>query len=204
MISSGGSTAVMAIIEQLTGNHCQMRSVNAFDVGAAVDFNVVIHGAAPISLRGTVSSRTQSGPRFRYVISLETTPNDAAAITHAVAVAKARRSGLGSDVPTGNGLTRAAVRVPVDFEVTFTADDGSTHTARATNLSTGGILMNTTHELHVGASLELRFRLGSVPVSVHGRIVAHQQASPNYNVAFHDIREVVKETLARFVTDASV
>ena len=76
-------------------------------------------------------------------------------------------------------------------------ENGGTFDAAATNISTGGILLSAREQLAVGASLELHFLLGEIPVSVHGRIVAHQGLS--YNIAFYDVRELVKETLARYV-----
>ena len=79
--------------------------------------------------------------------------------------------------------------------------DKGSHAGKATNISTGGMLMNTGESLAVGSTLELRFTLGAVPVGVHGRIVAHQAHSPNYNIAFFDTSIVVKETLARFVSE---
>jgi hypothetical protein len=202
MVVCNGKSPAMAIIEQLSRSQCIMRSVNTFDIGATVDFNAVIHGASPIELYGRVVSRTQNGPRYSYTISLDSSPAIAAAIEHSVAVARAR-AGARADVQTGNGLTRASVRVPVNFPLRFSVQNGSSYDGRATNISTGGILMNTTESLAVGATLELHFLLGDVPVSVHGRIVAHQEATPNYNIAFFDIRELVKETLARFITSAS-
>jgi hypothetical protein len=202
MVSAGGSSPVMAIIEHLEAARCRMRSVNPFDIGAHVEFNAVIHGVAPIPLRGAIRSRTQKGPRYVYAVDLEFNPGIASAIEHAVDVAKTRTVRISTDVQTNNGLTRAAVRVPVDFVLRFTID-GDRRAARATNISTGGILMNSGAELAVGSSLDLEFLLDDVPVSVRGRIVAHQESTPNYNIAFYDVRENVRETLARFIDGVS-
>ena len=199
MVSSGGSSPVMAIIEHLDAAGCRMRSVNAFDIGARVAFSAVIHGAAPIPLQGTIASRSQAGPRFVYTVDIDGDASTVAAIERAVEIARTRSANRTPDVATNNGLTRASVRVPVDFSLRFTTAGGSAHDARATNISTGGILMNSSELLAVGASLELHFLLDDVPVSVRGRIVAHQDATPNYNIAFYDVRELVKETLARFI-----
>ncbi len=180
-----------------------MRSVNAFDIGASAEFNVVLHGSPPIALSGTIADRKQNGPRYQYTIRLESTAAQAAAINRAVEAAQARAAGRAPDLQTGNGLTRGALRIPVDFDVRYTRDGGEPSNARATNISTGGILMNSPDQLSVGSALELRFLLGSIPVTVHGRVVAHQEASPNYNIAFYEVREVVRETLARFVAEHS-
>jgi hypothetical protein len=201
MVSCDGRAPVMAIVEQLTSAQCRLRSVNAFDIGASVAFAVVIHGADSVHLSGRVTAQRQSGPRFTYDVVLENAP--AAEIARAVEVARARRGAASADAQSGSALTRASIRVPVDFEVQYLAEKSGLRTARATNLSTGGMLMNSTDDLAVGTSLEVRFMLGTTPVSVNGRIVAHQAATPNYNIAFYDIRPLVKETLARFVNSAS-
>lgn len=200
--AAAGGAPVMAIIESLGGGECRVRSVNPFDIGLAVEFNVVVHGVPPIAVRGTILQRTANGPRFHYTIGLETSVEVRAALARAVEIAQSRAAARVPEVQTGNGLTRASIRVPVDFEVRY-AGSGCSGTARATNLSTGGILMNCAQPLSVGTQLELRFLLGASPISVSGRIVAHQEASPNYNIAFFDVRDVVKETLARFVAGAS-
>lgn len=203
MVTAAGSSPVMAIIEHLDAARCRMRSVNPFEIGVRVAFSAVIHGAAPIPLQGTIASRSQAGPRFIYTVEIDGDSSVIAAIERAVEIARTRSVHPAPDVATNNGLTRASVRVPVDFPLRFTTTDGNAHDARATNISAGGILMNASEQLSVGASLELHFLLGDVPVSVHGRIVAHQDATPNYNIAFYDVRELVKETLARFINRAS-
>jgi hypothetical protein len=201
MVTALGGAPVMAIIEQITTMQCEMRSVNRFDVGAQVEFNLVLHGTAPIVVRGTVSSRAQNGPRFRYEIALNATLAESAAIERAVLIARSRSSGRATEVSTGNGLTRSSIRIPVNFALQYTPEGGGTFSARATNISTGGILLNAREKLAVGTSLELKFLLNETPVSVTGRIVAHQEATPNYNIAFFDVRESVKETLARYIND---
>jgi hypothetical protein len=65
------------------------------------------------------------------------------------------------------------------------------------------VLMNCSDILPVGASLELKIPLGSQTVTVNGRIVAHQQQSPNYNVAFYDITDEARDTIARFIESHS-
>jgi PilZ domain len=203
MVTAAGGTPVMAIVENVTTTFAQMRSVNRFDVGTNVEFGIVLRGAPPIAVRGSIRSCTQNGPRFHYDVTLHATPDESAAIERAVRSAQARASGRVADVPTGNGLTRSSIRVPVDFRLRYTVAGGATFDASATNISTGGILLNAREELAVGTSLELRFLLGSTPVEVRGRIVAHQVESPNYNIAFYDVRDDVKEALARFVNSAS-
>jgi hypothetical protein len=200
MVSTGGNSPVMAIIEQLDATRCRMRSVNSFAVGAILEFNAVIYGASPVPLRGTVVSRAQQGPRFTYVVALDTASAHAAtAIDRAVDVARSRSHRGTTEVKTTNGLTRSSVRVPVDIALRYTTPDGRSHDGRATNLSTGGMLMNSSELLDVGVSIELHFLLEDAAVSIQGRIVAHQESTPHYNIAFFDVRDLVKRALTEFV-----
>jgi len=198
MVSSGGKAPVMAIIEEISAAECRMRSVNFFASGADVEFSVVLHGSAPIPLRGTIASATRNGSRLAYVVVLESTVREAYAIARAVGIARARSQPHAPEVHTGNGLTRSSVRVPVDFAFHY-AQAGSEGVARATNLSTGGLLMNSHERLAVGAALELRLPLGQEMTRLHGRIVAHQADTTSYNLAFYDISNAARDALARYV-----
>jgi hypothetical protein len=198
MVHADGNPAVMCMIEQLHAHECRMRSVNDLAVGTHVDFTVAIHGAPTIPLQGTIAQRVKNGARIHYVVKLETTPAQADAIARANEIARARAAASVPDIQTDGALTRANVRIPVDFEVRY-AVDGATRPARATNVSVGGILMNCGDDIRVGTSLELTFVLGGATIRLHGRVVAHQDASPNYNIAFYDIKQEARDQLARFI-----
>ena len=198
MVHAAGKPAVMCMIEQLHAHECRMRSVNAFEIGTHVDFTVALHGAPTIPLQGTIAARTQSGPRFTYVVKLETTPAQADAIAQANDAARARASAHAPDIQTDGALTRANVRVAVDFEVRYTLG-AQTRPARATNISVGGILMNCGDDIKVGSSLEIAVQLDASRVHLRGRVVAHQEASPNYNIAFYDVKDETRDALARFI-----
>jgi hypothetical protein len=199
MISAAGGVPVMAIVEHLTVAECRLRSVTEFAIGKVVAFALAVPGAAQVQLRGAIASCTKVGPRYVYTISLETTAAQTEAIAAALEAARVRAAQHSHDTPTVSGLTRTSVRVPVDCEVSYWEAGSAPKVARATNVSTGGILMNCADQLYVGGSYELRFRLGTDSISVHGRIVAHQDRSPNYNVAFFDIAEDARAAIARFV-----
>lgn len=200
MVSAGGgSSPVMAIVEYLSAHECRMRSVNPFGIGAIIDFSVAIHGAPTVPLRGTVVASKQNGARFSYVVSLQSSNAQADAIAKVTEVAQARKSAHAPDVATADGLTRASVRVPVDFEVRYARLGASPREARAINISTGGVHMNTPDDIPVGTSIDLEIPLGDQPVRVRGRIVAHQEMSPNYNVAFFDLNAEARDIIARFI-----
>jgi len=202
MVNTGSGSPVMAIIESLTASECRMRSVNPFTIGATVEFSLTMHGLPPLPISGAIASSTKNGPRFSYIVSLRNSPAQAAAIARANDVARSRAMSH-ADVKTDNGLTRASVRLPVDFELHYKAPQREARVARAINISTGGLYMNTRDEIAVGSALELDLPLGDGHIKVHGRIVAHQSASPNYNIAFYDVDAPTRDALARFIASRS-
>jgi PilZ domain len=203
MVSVDGRAPVMAIIEQATQSECRMRSMNAFEAGDRLEFPLAVHGSPTLALSGIVLSREKIGPRYAYVLALEPEPVQAEALARVTQAAHTRSPGPTPDVHTGNGLTRASIRIPVDFEVSYMQSGSPARTARATNISTGGVLMKTTDELPVGASLELGILLAHERVSVHGRVVAHQHGTPNYNVAFYHMTNEARDIIARFIDSST-
>ena len=201
MLSADGGSPVMAIIEHLTATECRMRSVNQFEIGASAEFSVVVHGVPPIALRGTIETCRPNGPRKIYTLQLETSFRQSEAIAFAVRKALARIAARAQDAPSNNGLTRASVRIPVDFALSYTQAGSEPRDAQATNISTGGLLMNCADSLQIGLNIQLRFLLGQEAVTIRGRIVAHQSMSPNYNIAFYDVPAQTTVALARYVAD---
>jgi PilZ domain len=200
MVSDGtGAASVMAIIEHLSAAECRMRSVHGFTMGGHVEFNVSIHGAPTIPLRGKIVASKQNGARHAYVVALQSTGAQTEAIAKANDAARARAATHGPDIRADAGLTRESVRVPVDFELKYTQLGANARSARAINISTGGVHMNTTDTIAVGAAIEMEIPLGSQSLHVRGRIVAHQEMSPNYNIAFYEITHEARENLARFI-----
>lgn len=203
MVSVHGNAPVMAIIEHASHSECRMRSMNVFNVGDRLDFPLSVHGTPTIALCGTVVNRKQIGPRYSYVIALLPAPTQTEAIVKATQTEHGRPSAPAPDVHTGNGLTRTSVRVPIDAEVGYTQSGSPARIARATNISTGGVLMKTTDELPVGASLELEIPFGAELVTAHGRIVAHPHMTPNYNIAFYHMTNEARDIIARFIDSHS-
>lgn len=200
MIVAGGNAPVMAIIEYLSGTECRMRSVNDFPIGQHVTFSAALHGAPTLALEGTIVANQQKGARRAYVVSLKTSAGQVDAINRAIEAARSRHAAHVLDVHTGNGLTRSSVRIPVDFDVSYAQSGLGARIAHATNISAGGILMDTKEQLPVGASIEIEIPLGSERAKVHGRVVAHQPMSPNYNIAFYEISDEARDTIARFIS----
>lgn len=200
MVSVNGAPAVMAIIEELTPKTCRLRSINVFKPGDTLSFDFTLRGAQMLKLSGRVLSSALNGTRRSYTVGLEAADEDAVV----VALDAARRFAVAHpvrDVHTGNGLTRASARIPIDVEVEYKVLGSSAKTARATNVSAGGILLNSSDQIIVGSAVELRFRLpgAAADISVHARVVAHQHESPNYNMAFFSIGPAVRDELEAFV-----
>ncbi len=203
MVNEGtGTSSVMAIIEHVSAAECRMRSVHGFPIGTRLEFNFAVHGAPAVPLCGKIVASKQNGPRHAYVVALQSAGDQAEAIAQAAEAAHARATAQ-ADVQHIDGLTRAGVRVPVDFVVRYARLGSSKRNAKAINISTGGVHMNTDDEIPVGASIDLEIPLGSQNVSVRGRVVAHQDFSPNYNVAFFEVTNEAREYLARFIGNAA-
>jgi hypothetical protein len=201
MVHTNGAPPVLAIIEHASAAECRMRSVNFFEVGAELEFSIAIHGAPTVALRGTVVSRRQNGSRHEYIVTLRTTIEQAEAIAKATQLARERAASHLPDVQTGNRLTRTNLRIPVDFALRYTQPGAEPRSARATNLSIGGILMNTDDLLPIGTSIQMDLPIEDFFVTVLGRIVAHQAMSPNYNVAFYEVRKEAHDSIMRFIDE---
>lgn len=200
MVSANGSSSVMGIIEDLNPKACRLRSINEFVIGDHVRFDFTLRGAKRLDLSGHVLMATQNGLRRSYTIALESTDADAIV----VALDAAQRFSAERpvhDVQAPSGLTRSSARIPIDAELEYCLAGKSPQKARATNVSVGGILLNSTENIAVGASLEVIFRLpgSDHDISAHARVVAHQQETPNYNMAFFNVDPKVREELAAFV-----
>ena len=200
MVSANGASPVMGIVEDLNPKACRLRSINEFQIGDRVSFDFALRGAKKLELSGHVLMSTTDGTRRSYTIALDAIDPDAIV----VALDAAKRFAVAHpthDPHTGNGLTRASARIPVDTELEYSIAGHQARTARATNVSTGGILLNTNDQISVGESLHLRFRLPGADheIALNARVVAHQHDSPNYNMAFFNVDPQVREELAAFV-----
>jgi hypothetical protein len=197
MLHVAGAPSVMVIVEHLKSSECRMRAITPFEIGTRVECAVTVYGAPTVPIQGTIATREQRGPRYIYTVSVQSAPGQIEAIATLNATAQARaRSG---DVQTASALTRSSVRVPVNFELRYSLSGGMPRPARATNISTGGILMNCSDALKVGTALDLEIPLDAERIKISGRIVAHQASSPNYNIAFFEVKEETREKIARFV-----
>lgn len=200
MVSASGASSVMAIIEELTPKTCRLRSINVFKIGESVSFDFTLRGAQMLQLSGVVASTALNGTRRSYTIALQDIDEDRIV----AALDAAQRFAIAHpvrDVHTGNGLTRASARIPVQMDVEYRILGGPLKLGHATNVSSGGILLNSEDQIIVGSAVELKFTLPGTtrPLTVHGRVVAHQHESPNYNMAFYSVGADTRAELEAFV-----
>lgn len=195
------SAPVMGIIEEVTSTQVRLRSMSNFKEGDTLSFDLTLRGAPKMPIKGRVTSAGASGTRKVYVVSLKDLPQDKQReVNSALDAAKSFHGRNHHDGEQLGGLTRSSVRVPLEIDIGFT-HDGVQDTGKTTNISTGGILMNFGKAIPVGTSVEVVFTLPGTTreLKAHARIVAHQQQTPNYNVAFHSIDESVRGAIAQFV-----
>lgn len=205
MIKSAAREPAMAIIEMLTAQECRFRSIVGFEIGETVAFDLALHGAPRVVIRGRVTSRAKNGPRTSCVVAIDGSQSDVPSdIREAAEMALSQaRSRSAADLPTGNGLTRSSVRVAVTMDVEYAVSGGSMRRGIATNISTGGMLMRAPETLAVGASLDVAFTLPATheALRVRARIVAMQPDGHDrrYNLAFHSVDDAIARAIERFV-----
>ncbi len=203
MLSAEGREPVMAIVEEVTLRACRLRSLGEFALGETVSFDCTLRGAPKVPLTGRISSSAENGVRRSYTITFDDL-DGRQADRIAMALDMARRFADAHHVEhhSGTALTRSSPRISIDTEIIYMSDAHERRIGRATNVSTGGVLMNAADaDVPVGAALELRFTLPgrTNEIRVHARVVAHQAQSPNYNIAFYQVPEDARVELESFV-----
>lgn len=204
MMTVNGASPVMAIVEDLTTTMCRLRSMSSFDVGDTAAFEFTLRGAPKLPLAGRIASISVNGPRRTYTIAFDARDHhqtDRIAVVLDMARRFAESHHHDVQVAAPAGLIRSSVRIVHETDVRYRSGDAAARSARMTNISSGGILMNSSDDIPVGTSVELRFSLPNAvdPIVVHARVVAHQTLSPNYNMAFFQINEATRQTIEAFV-----
>jgi hypothetical protein len=173
-IEAHGLTPVNAIIEHLTVSEARLRTVVSLDNGDTVSFDFSVAGHPTIYVRGYVLARTASGTRFVYRIRLERLSKmESDELVRAVAETYRRqaRSRLQDRVmqtiTTTDTLVRSNVRVPAQFPIFFRTARASAITAKAQDVSRGGLSITCSQGLLQGETIELRFTLPSEPLTAY-------------------------------------
>ncbi len=192
-VSARGIAPANAVLEQLTVGECRFRTVVFFDNGDGVEFAYAAATGA-IFVRGSIVSRTTSGPRFVYRMRLDRmSSKEIDQLARAIndnhrRQAAARHAQALNAIPTTERLTRTSVRVLTQFALQYrTAKDGYRN-AKAGNVSSGGLLMTCPDQLVEGLPVELRFTLPSdvlkvypeetVALDVRNAVVRHSPNDP--------------------------
>lgn len=98
---------------------------------------------------------------------------------------------------------RKNVRVRVDFDVQYRVDEAEPLTAKARNVSTGGLLMRCKSELPVGETVNLEFE----GIALHARVVSHRPSTSgggyNYHLAFYAVAMPEHQALSTIVASGT-
>jgi hypothetical protein len=172
-VSARGIAPANAVIEHLTTAECRFRTVVLFDHGAIIELPVAAQGATGLA-RGTVVARASNGPRFAYGIRLDRMTADETDALARVITPLYRKQMLARahdhasrDLPTTERLTRSSVRVMTQFDLVYRTPKQDFRTAKAADVSSGGLLMTCTEALVEGEPVELRFTLPSDVVNAY-------------------------------------
>ena len=194
----------MAIIEEITPTACRIRSLAEFSLGEPVSFDFTLRGAPKTPLTGRITSSAENGVRRSYTIAFDDLDGrQSDRITVALDLARRFADAHHIEQHSGTPLTRSSPRVPVDVAVTYVSQAHGVRYGRATNISTGGILMNASDsDVAAGTTLEVSFTLPgrTHALRLEARVVAHQSASPNYNMAFFNVPPEAHAELETYIS----
>ena len=167
MLHARGISPVHAIIEQLSTSECRLRSVVLLNNDEPVEFEFAMFDART-TIRGRVVARAQKGPRFLYSIKLvgmKSAEIDELSrilmLVHRKGAMSRSLERMQQQLPTTDGLTRKAFRVPSQFSILYRTAKEELKIAQAANISAGGLLMTCADALVEGMAIELRITLPS-------------------------------------------
>jgi hypothetical protein len=174
LLFARGISPVKAVVEHITAAGCSLRTVVLLDRGSSVEFDFAIPDQPTVHVRGRVAMRVGKGPRFVYHLALDAMrPAESDALAYVTAKlhtrqARARRmERVIGKLPTTDGLVRAAVRVASEFPISYRTAKEPHRSAKAGDVSTGGLSMTCSHALLDAEMVELRFTLPSDVLDVH-------------------------------------
>ncbi len=173
-VSARGITPAQAVIEHITACEARLRSVVFLDHNAQIEFPFGMQGRPFVIVRGRAISRAQKGPRFTYRIVLERmSPSEADELARTVndvhrrqAISRTLERAI-EGIPTTDSLTRSSVRVSVQFPVQYRTAKENYKSAKAGDVSCGGLSINCKDALVEGMPVELRFTLPSDVLEIY-------------------------------------
>jgi len=183
-VSARGIAPANAVVEQIDGTQCRLRTVVLFDVGETIEFSLRSRGRGEVIVRGTVAAYEIKVHRFVYVMRLDRmSASEIAALRKVIDALDALDRFAEADVtelpPAAiEDLIRTCARIPVDFAITFRTPAVDFKPAKAVDLSRSGLLMSCDEVLAPGAPLEVRFTLPgrkAKEVTFAARVVTRQE-----------------------------
>jgi hypothetical protein len=214
-VSARGIAPANAVVEQIDGTQCRLRTVVLFDVGETIEFALRSSHRDEVTVRGTVASLEIKGHRFAYVMRLDKmSANEIAALRKVLDAFDAlddfadRAEG---EVPPAaiDHLMRNCARIPADFDITFRTPAFDFKPAKAVDISRSGLLISCAEVLVPGVPLEIRFTLPgrrAKEVTLAARVVTRQEPVRGtflYGLALTCVSDRDGGLLDGFVTAAS-
>lgn len=172
VVRARGMSPANAIVEHVTATECRVRSVVMFDVGATIEFDLRLPDHDAIAISGRIATRTPAGPRFIYKVGLERmspkqTDQLAATLANRHRNTRLRDPATLKELPTTDGLTRKQLRLEAEFPMQYRTAKEGFKSAKAANISTGGLLLTCSDALVEGMYIEMHFTLPSGVLEVY-------------------------------------
>lgn len=213
-VSARGIAPANAVVEQIDGSQCRLRTVVLFDVGETIEFSLRSSGRGEVIVRGTVAAYEIKGPRFVYAMRLDRmSANEIAALRKVVdALDALDKLADGADLETPaaiDDLMRSCARIPVDFDITFRTPASDFKAAKAIDISRTGLLMSCADVLAPGSPIEVRFTIPgrrAREVTLGARVVTRQEphrGSFLYGLALTYVNDKERGLLDGYVNAAS-
>lgn len=166
-----GVGPVKATIERLARPDCRVRCALLLEVGDSVEFD--LPGEPQMTLHGYVLSRSPEPPRFVYALALDAM--NARQLEDAeervILALRYERSRLRDNASLGKGPPtegiRQRLRIQAEFALQYRTETHGFKSAKAANVSTGGLLIICGDPLFPGDHLELHFTLPSEVLNVY-------------------------------------
>lgn len=209
-VSARGIAPANAVVEEIDGSQCRLRSIVLFDPGETIEFALRNARGTEVVVRGTVATRANKGPRFAYVMRLDRmSAKEIDALSEALdELEESASPGTAPLPPSPDGLIRACVRVPVNFDIAYRTPAFDLRPAKAIDISTSGLMMSCTDLLVPGVPVELRFHLPGrrgKELTAGARVVTRQEPLKGtyvYGLALTCVNNRLRGQLERYVNAA--
>lgn len=209
-VSARGIAPANAVVEQIDASQCRLRTIVLFDPGDSIEFALARSGGGEAAVRGTVATRLSKGPRFVYIIRLDRmSAKEIDALNETLDDLDESAAEPEIQPASPDGLTRASLRVPVNFDITFRTPAIDFRPAKAIDISTSGLMMSCDELLVPGVPVELRLSLpgrrSAKELTLGARVVTRQEPLKGtflYGLALTCVSNRLRGQLDRYVNAA--